>query len=175
MCFTPRKSQCFQFWRLRTKRLNLIFLQIWLFSAAGRQKKYSSLILQIISVDPSFLGDVGASITAPRTISVLSYCPLHHHIPWQLLLSLLQRTQMKWLTYFWNGDSVCFFTVYLVAWRALSILLLVFLPFCAFGISLIPFVSLHTFLFVLRAAFSIVSVYFPLFKHLLQSNFLLLL
>lgn len=35
--------------------------------------------------------------------------------------------------------------------------------FPAFGIALIPFVSLHPYLFVLRAPFSSVSVYFPLF------------
>lgn len=129
MCFTPGKSQCFQVWRLGTKKLNRIFLKIWFFSAVGRQKRYLSLILQMISVGASFLGDVGASITVPCTLSVLSYCPLHLHEPWQALLSLLQRTQMTWLMYFWNGDSVCFFTVYLVAWRALSLhLLLVFLP-----------------------------------------------
>lgn len=56
----------------------------------------------MISIDAAFLGDVGASITVPCTISVFSCCPLHLHKPRQLLLTTAKDTDevayvlLKW-------------------------------------------------------------------------------
>lgn len=72
-------------------------------------------MLHRMSVGSSFLRGVGASITVPCPVSVLSYSPLHLHKPRRLLLWLLQRTQTKQLMYFWDVNSVWFLTVYLVA------------------------------------------------------------
>lgn len=139
---------------------NLILQCCW------KVKRYSSLILHMVSVGASFLGDVGASITVMHYFSLflLSSAPPQTSKAASLTVAM-DRDEVAYVLLKW-GLSVFFHSLSWSLKGSVSLhLLLVFLPHCAFGISLIPFVSLQAYLSVLRAPFSIVSVYFPLCKH----------